>query len=150
MNEDFLDMVRALVEEAVDFMIVGAYALAAHNIPRSTGDVDIWIRPTATNAGRAWRALESFGAPLDALRVSVTDLERDDVVIQLGLPPRRIDLMTSISGVDFETAAKTRTYRTIDGLEVPFIGREALLQNKRSTGRLKDLVDAESLERSDE
>ncbi|MEX2534418.1 MAG: hypothetical protein WD273_02370 [Trueperaceae bacterium] len=148
MNEDFLDMLSALVEEAVDFMVVGAYALAAHDIPRATGDVDIWIRPTPENAERAWRALEKFGAPLETLHVSVTDLQRQDVVIQLGLPPRRIDLMTSITGVDFETAAQTLIYRTIDSLEVPFIGREALLQNKRSTGRLKDLVDVESLERN--
>ena len=129
-------------------MVVGAYALAAHDIPRATGDVDIWIRPTSANADRAWRALENFGAPLDALYISAKDLQRQDMVIQLGLPPRRIDLMTSITGVDFESAAKSRIYRTIGSLEVPFIGREALLQNKRSTGRLKDLADAEMLERN--
>lgn len=143
-------MLRALLDEGVDFMVVGAYALAVHDIPRATGDIDVWIRPTRENAERAWRALESFGAPVEAMKLSVEDLARQNQVIQLGLPPRRIDLMTGISGVDFDSAAKTRIRRRVNGLDVPFIGRDALLRNKRATGRTKDMADAESLERNEE
>ena len=102
LNPDFAEMLRALSAEGVEYLLVGAYAMAAHGVPRATGDIDIWVRPSPENANRVLRALARFGAPLSDL--TATDLQRDGTVFQLGVPPRRIDLLTSIDGVTFEDA----------------------------------------------
>jgi len=102
MSPDFTDMLSALSEAGVEFLIVGAHALAAHGVPRATGDLDIWIRPTPDNAARALRALVAFGAPLAGL--TVEDLTRPDTVFQIGLPPARIDILSGITGVRFAEA----------------------------------------------
>ncbi|WP_221401584.1 hypothetical protein [Truepera radiovictrix] len=130
-------------------MVVGAYALALHGIPRATGDIDIWLESREENAERVWRALQRFGAPTAALGVSREDLVKPGLVIQLGLPPRRIDLLTEISGVGFSEAWENRVTQTVDGLPLPFLDREALLRNKRASGRKKDLADVEALERGE-
>lgn len=145
MNEDFRDVLRALLDAGARFLIAGAHALAAHGIPRATGDLDVWIERDVDNARRVWTAVVQFGAPLEALGVSVDDLNRPDTVVQIGLPPRRIDLLTDLTGVDFGDAWESRWIVAIDELAVPFLGREALIQNKRATGRLKDLADLEAL-----
>jgi hypothetical protein len=129
--------------------VVGAHALAAHGVPRATGDLDVWVRPEPANAARVWRALESFGAPVEALGVEEADLARPDQVVQIGLPPRRIDLLTTISGVGFPEAWETRLERESEGLRVPFLSRELLIANKRASGRTKDLADVEALERNE-
>ena len=116
-------------------------------MPRATGDLDVWVRPEATNAARVWRALEAFGAPVEALGVEEADLARPDQVVQIGLPPRRIDLLTAISGVEFDDAWATQVERETEGLRVPFLSRELLIVNKRASGRTKDLADVEALER---
>jgi hypothetical protein len=126
-------------------MVVGAHALAVHGVPRATGDIDIWIRADAQNAARVWRALLRFGAPVEALELAAADLATPGMVVQLGLPPRRIDLLTQLSGLDFEDASSTRVVHRVERLDVPFIGREALIRNKLATGRLKDLADVEAL-----
>lgn len=146
LNEDFLDLLRALDGARADYVVVGAYALAVHGIPRATGDIDILVRPAADNAARVHAALLHFGAPLAAHGVDAAAFETPDVVYQLGLPPRRIDLLTSISGVAFEEAIGTAVVLEIAGLRVPFLGREALLRNKRAAGRDKDLLDVKLLE----
>lgn len=144
-NEDFVDMLMALEANKADFLIVGAYALAAHGFPRATGDIDILVEPTVENAKRVYQALLEFGAPVDAHGVSPKDFESKDAVYQIGLPPRRIDLLTSISGVEYDEAAKDAVPGLIGACEVRFIGRAALIKNKSSTGRTKDLADVEQL-----
>lgn len=146
MTDDWLDLLRALVAGDVRFLVVGAHALAVHGVPRGTQDLDVWIDPVQDNAARAWTALAAFGAPLDALGVSPEDLQRPGMVIQLGLPPDRIDVLTAITGVeDFGVAWGERVEHEIRGLRVPFLGRATLLRNKRASGRRKDLADVEAL-----
>lgn len=145
MNEDFADFLAALIDADARFLVVGAHALAVHGIPRATGDLDIWIEATPDNASRVWSALEAFGAPLEAIGINVRDLTRSDRVVQIGLPPRRIDLMTSISGVSFDDAWASRSCHTVGRLEVPFLGRADLVRNKRAAGRRRDLADLEDL-----
>lgn len=124
---------------------VGAHALAVHGVPRATGDLEIWIDRTQANVARVWHALRVFGAPTDALEVTAEDLARPDTVVQLGLPPRRIDLLSSVTGLDFDEAWTTRVTHDVGGCAVPFLGRVALIANKRAAGRLKDLADLEAL-----
>jgi len=145
MNEDFLDALRALLAADARFLVVGAHALAVHGVPRSTGDLDIWIDRSPDNVARVWTALLDFGAPLDNRSLARSDLERHDLVVQIGLPPRRIDLLTGLSGVDFDHAWLGRIPVMVGNLEVPFLGRASLITNKRATGRLKDLADLEAL-----
>ena len=145
-NDDFLDMLRALVESGAEFMIVGAHALALHGVPRSTGDLDIVVRPTADNAELVIKALETFGAPIRQHGVTPADFAVRGVVYQLGLPPRRIDLMTSLSGIDFDEAWPTRVLIEIDDMSIPFLGLDALRRNKQATGREKDLLDLRLLD----
>jgi len=144
-NEDFTDLLAALLAAGARFLVVGAHAMAVHGVPRATGDLDVWIAADAENADRVWEALARFGAPLAALGFSRDDLTRADHVIQIGLPPRRIDLLTSISGVAFEHAWANRVEQQIAPLVVPFIGRRDLVRNKRATGRPKDLADLDAL-----
>ncbi|HXT50577.1 MAG TPA: hypothetical protein VN811_06015 [Thermoanaerobaculia bacterium] len=147
LNDDFLDLLRALAEAEVVFVVVGAHALAVHGVPRATGDLDVLIRPSSENAARLVGALRAFGAPLDAHGVSEHDFTSPGSVYQLGLPPRRIDLLTSLTGVDFDDAWASRVEVRIEELIVPFLGRDALLRNKRATAREKDLGDIELLSR---
>jgi hypothetical protein len=143
-NDDFIDLLRALLTEDTRFLVVGAHALAVHGVPRATGDLDVWLETDPKNAARAWRGLSRFGAPVAALGVSEGDLCRPDTVIQIGVPPRRIDLMTTLSGLEFATAWAGRVMHVVADLSVPFLGRAALIA-KRATGRLKDLADLEAL-----
>ncbi|MCW5892994.1 MAG: nucleotidyltransferase [bacterium] len=147
LNDDFRDLLLALVAEGVEFVIVGAYALALHGVPRFTGDLDVFVRPGEQNSARLWSALTRFGAPLQAAGISPRDFATPGLVYQIGLPPRRIDLLTEISGVTFDDAWATREPATIDGHRVDFIGRDALVRNKLAAGRPKDLADAGRLKR---
>jgi hypothetical protein len=142
---DFRDLLAALVQRDVRFLVVGAHALAAHGVPRVTGDLDVWVEPTAANAACVWRALVEFGAPLDSLGIHESDFVQPEQVFQLGLPPYRIDIMTSISGVGFAEAWEGRLAGTLFDVPVSFIGREAFVVNKRASGRPKDLEDIRSL-----
>jgi hypothetical protein len=144
-NADFLDLVDALESEKVEYLIVGAFALAAHGFPRATGDIDFFVRPSSENARRVVRALEKFGAPLSASQVTAADFEKAGSVYQIGVVPRRIDVLTEISGVSFDEAQATRLIHDVDGRALKFLGREMLIRNKRATGRAKDLLDAETL-----
>jgi hypothetical protein len=143
MNPDFVDLLRAFAEADVRFLVVGAYALAHHGRPRATGDLDVWVDPTADNAPRVMRALEIFGAPLD--QVALDDFARPGVVFQMGVPPGRIDILTELTGIDFDDAWATRERGAFGSLAVDFIGRAAFIRNKRETGRAKDLGDIEGL-----
>jgi hypothetical protein len=143
MNQDFVEMLSALSEAGADFLLIGAHALAAHGIPRATGDLDIWVRPTLENASRVWAALLRFGAPLH--EISLVDLRTPGVVFQIGIVPSRIDLLTSISGVEFDDAWNNRITISVSGVSIPTIGREDLIRNKLAAGRPRDLADAAEL-----
>ena len=145
MTEDFRDIPAELVEAEARFLVVGAHALSVHGVPRATVDLDIWIHRTPANARRVWRALAEFGAPLDDLDITDEDLTRRDLVVQIGLPPFRLDILTSVTGISFSEAWPDRVERSFEGVVVPFIGRAALIRNKRASGRHKDLADLESL-----
>jgi len=145
LNPDFREMLSALSDAGAEYLIVGAYALAVHGVPRATGDLDFWIRATPDNAERVLAALAAFGAPTADL--STDDLLAPDRVIQLGYPPVRIDLLTSIDGVGFDEAWPARLETTVAGQRVNVIGRDDLIRNKRSVGRPRDLADIEELER---
>jgi hypothetical protein len=144
-NEDFLDLLRCLLEAGARFLVVGAHAMAVHGVPRATGDLDVWIDREAPNVKRVWEAILRFGAPFQAMGITQSDLEAPGVVVQIGLPPRRIDLITEITGVGFEEAWNARMSHRVGTLEIPFLGREQLVRNKRATGRLKDRADLEAL-----
>lgn len=145
MVEDFRDLLAELVRAEARFLIVGAHALGVHGVPRATIDLDVWIEPTPENARRVWVALAAFGAPLETLQVREADFTRPEMVVQFGLPPYRIDILTGVSGVSFEEAWNERIEDQFEGVRVPFIGRAALIRNKRASGRMKDLADLESL-----
>jgi len=144
MNPDFVEMLSALRDAGADYLVVGAHALAAHGRPRATGDLALWVRPTADNARRGYAALGAFGAPLRDL--TVNDLVSPDVVFQIGVAPARIDILTSVSGVRFDEAWPDRLMVRIETLDVPVIGRDALIRNKRAAGRPRDLADVAELE----
>lgn len=149
MNDDFRDLLRALVDAGVSFLVVGAHALAAHGVPRVTGDLDVWVRATEDNAHRVWQALHAFGAPLSDLQVREKDFSTPDIVAQFGLPPYRVDIMTSISGVDFDDAWRTRLEGHLFEVPIAFLGRDSFIRNKIASGRPKDLSDVRSLEGRD-
>lgn len=139
-------MLAALLETEAAFLVVGAHAMAVHGVPRATGDIDIWIRPDPENAARVLAALIEFGAPVEAIGLTLDDLAKPGTVYQIGLPPRRIDILTEIDGVSFEEAWQSRVIQKTSDLDVPFLSRESLLQNKKASGRTKDLADVELLE----
>jgi hypothetical protein len=145
LNQDFVDLLRAFAAADVRFLVVGAYALAVHGLPRATGDLDVWIDPTPANARRAYGALRDFGAPLENLREE--DLTNPDLVFQMGVAPVRIDVLMSITGVAFDEAWERRTDAVFEGVRFPVIGLDELVRNKRACARPRDLVDLEILER---
>ncbi len=144
LNADYKDMLQALADEKVEFLLIGAYALAAHGYPRATMDIDIWVIPSPANAEAVLRAIQRFGAPLHDL--SKQDLEQDGTVFQIGVAPRRIDIITSASGIRFEETFARSLRVDIDGLELHIPSIDDLISNKRATGRTKDLADVEALE----
>ena len=139
MNRDFVEMLSASSAAGARFLIVGAHALAAHGAPRATGDLAIWIRATPDNAARVLDALRNFGAALFDL--TLDDLSSPDTVFQIGLPPSRIDILSSISGVAFDHAWPRRLEIRIGDLAVGVIGRDDFIANKIASGRPKDLMD---------
>jgi hypothetical protein len=143
MNQDFVDLLRAFIAHDVRFLIVGAYALGVHGRPRATGDLDVWVEPTPENADRVIQALSAFGAPLS--EITAADFSRPGIVFQMGLPPRRIDVLTELTGLTFAEAWPGRTRAPFGPIEVDVLGREAFIRNKRATGRAKDLGDLEGL-----
>lgn len=149
LNPDFLDMVAALREEGAEFLVVGAFALAAHGIPRATGDLDLWVCPRPDNAERVWRALLSFGAPVEAAGLTVKDLVNPGMVYQIGQPPRRIDVMTGIDGISFDEAWPNRVEIRAGRLDFPCLGRGDLIQNKAAADREKDRADLELLRKTE-
>ena len=143
LDKDFNEFVELFVAKGVRFLIVGGYALAAHGYPRATDDFDAWVWANSENAEKIVECLAEFG--FGSLNLTTDDFTTLDRVVQLGYTPYRIDIITSISGVEFENAWANRWVIDVDGMHVPFIGRDDLLKNKRATGRPKDLLDVERL-----
>lgn len=143
LNRDFKEFAELLNARGVEYLVVGGYALAAHGHPRYTGDIDFWVSPAPDNIDRLLAALNEFG--FGSLGLTVTDFT-DDSVIQLGVAPRRIDLLTRIDGVEFDACWHRRETMQVDGLPLNFIGLEDFKANKRAVGRMKDLADLEALE----
>jgi hypothetical protein len=139
LNPDFKDMLSCLKDEGVEFIIVGAYALAAHGLPRATGDIDIWIRSSQGNARKVMRALAKFGAPLSDL--TPDDFMNPDSILQLGVEPSRIDILTKISGVEFSQAWRGKKTVVVGNLEVFVLSKADMLKNKLAAGRDKDQGD---------
>ena len=144
LNNDYKDILLLLSEKKVNFLLVGAYAMAAHGYPRSTMDIDLWIMPNPENAILTLHALKDFGAPIGDL--TVEDLQKEDIIFQIGVAPRRIDILTSIDGLQFYEAFARSEIINIDGILIHVLSVPDLIINKRATGRTKDLADAEALE----
>ena len=147
LQQDFRDLLILFADGGVDFVIVGAYALALHGAPRASGDIDLFVRATPENAELVFAALGQFGAPLEAAGVAAGDFAQPGLVYHIGLPPRRIDVLTEISGVTFDEAWQSRVTVDVDGRTVGFIGRTALLKNKQAAGRPQDIADVARLQR---
>lgn len=145
-SQDFDDLLAALSEEKADFVIVGAHALAVHGHVRATGDLDVLVRPTKENAQHVMDALIRFGAPVTAHRITASDFEIPGMVYQVGLPPNRIDLLTKLSGVEFDECLDGAVSAKVGTQQVRFIGLRTQIKNKRASGRKKDLADVEVLE----
>ena len=145
LNQDFKEFIKLLEEHEVSYMLVGGYATAYYGYPRFTQDIDFWIWADSKNAKKIKTVLIEFG--FNSLSLSESDFETSENVIQLGFPPNRIDLLTSIDGVKFEEAYPNHELFESEDVRIKFIGLNDLIKNKKSTGRLQDLADVEMLEK---
>ena len=143
LNEDFKEFLQFLNSNSVRYLVIGGYAVAAHGHVRYTKDIDIWIEQTEANSDRLMRALGEFG--FGSIGLSSSDFLEPDTVVQLGYPPRRIDLLTAPSAVTFQRCYENRMTIEIDGTTIPFISLEDLKVNKAASGRPRDLADIEDL-----
>jgi hypothetical protein len=143
LNPDFREFIQSLNDNSVRYLVVGGYAVALHGYPRYTKDIDIWVEINPVNAARMVRALDDFG--FASLGLKAEDFMEADTIIQLGYPPECIDVITSLTGVDFDTCYSSRVVIEIDEILVNFIDLENLKKNKQSTGRIQDLADLENL-----
>ncbi len=144
MNSDFKELLCIFNEAGVRYLVVGGYATMLYTEPRYTKNYDVWVEASNENAERVFRALAKFGAPVAGM--SVADFTTPDLVYMMGIPPARIDILTSIEGADFEGAWQRRREVRIQELLACFLSREDLIQNKRAVGRPQDLIDVQSLE----
>lgn len=145
MDNDYREMLSAFSNEGVEYLVVGAFALAAHGQIRATNDIDLWIRPTPENARNTWVALARFGAPVEGL--TIEDLCDEDTIFQVGVAPHRVDVITSISGVTFDEAWNNRVKGLVEGVNCFVLGPKQLMQNKSAAGRAKDKLDLRWLKR---
>ena len=143
LNPDFKEFVKLLIENKVEYLIVGGYAVGIHGYPRYTGDLDIWINNTTENAQRTLNCVKSFG--FSSYNLSVSDFTKQGNIIQLGYPPVRIDIINQVDGVDFTKCFKNKKDVNVEDLTLYFIGYEDLLTNKRKTARPRDIDDIENL-----
>jgi len=144
-EQDFIDFIALLNQHEVEYIVVGAHALAFHGRPRHTGDLDIWINPTLENAQKMLKVIDEFG--FAALGLKLEDFSRNNYVTQLGYPPLRIDILNAISGVKFDEAFKNKVIGEADGLIINFINVDDFITNKMASGRKKDLGDISALKR---
>ena len=147
LNEDYKEMLQILLDNKIKFLVVGAYAMGIYGYPRATGDIDIWVLTSAENSDKIFEALKQFGAPLQ--QINDKTFTEQGIIFQIGIAPRRIDIITQIDGVDFDKAYENRQEVAIENMRIPVISREDLIKNKESTGREKDAFDAKELRRID-
>lgn len=143
--DDFRDLLIELADAGAEFVLVGGHAVAFHGHPRATKDMDVLIRANAPNAERVYRALAAFGAPLQSFDVQAKDFASYDGILQIGLPPRRVDILNRADGIDFDEAVAEGCVLTLEGRRIPVIGRAALIRNKQAAGRAQDAADVEIL-----
>ena len=148
LNDNFRDMIGLLNAERVEYLLIGGWAVSFHARFRMTEDIDFWVRPSRENAERVMRALVRFGAPVDGLGLSEQDFATPRFGIQFGRPPVRIDLLTTMKGLDFEKAWANRVVEKLGGIDVNVIGRDDLLRNKIEVGRDKDLLDVAAIKKA--
>ena len=148
MNHDFKELLLTFNAHNVEYLIVGAHALAAYGHVRATKDMDVWVKPSRENAEQVLSALSDFGAPLRDL--TIDDLSQTGTILQIGIPPLRIDIITEIDGVNFEDAWPARFQTSLGGVPVFVISREHLITNKKAAARLQDLADVEKLESAED
>jgi hypothetical protein len=144
LNRDFKEFIASLNDNGVRYLVIGGYAVAVHGYPRYTKDMDIWVDMTADNAANILKALEQFG--FGSLGVNASDFTLPDQMLQLGHPPGRIDILTTLPGVEFAECYPARIVVDVDGVSVNFIDLDNLRKNKKATGRHQDLADLENLE----
>ena len=147
MSPDFKDLLSEFNAHGVEYLVVGAYALAAHGRVRATGDLDVWVRPDPANAQRVLSALAKYGAPLQDL--TEQDLSAPGIVYQIGVAPLRIDVLTGIDAVEFGEAWRERVFTRFADQDVSVLSVAHLIRNKRAVGRAQDIADLEWLERSE-
>jgi hypothetical protein len=145
LNEDYSEILLALSRNKVRFLVVGAYAMGIYGYPRATGDFDIWIEPSLENSQKAYKSLQEFGAPLKD--ITEKTFNEEGIIFQIGVAPRRIDLITQIDGVTFKDAYTHKELVKIENLNIPFLSKSDLIKNKESTGREKDKLDVKYLRR---
>ena len=145
LNPDYRDMIECLLNNGVDFMLVGGYAVALHGWPRTTFDIDFWIMANPENAKSVMRAITAFGAPLMGL--TEADFHRPRMVFQIGVEPQRIDIISAVDGLDYADASLRAVTMNVDGLEIKVVSLDDLIVNKRASGRPKDIADAVMLEK---
>jgi hypothetical protein len=145
--DDFRDLLVELADATAEFVVMGGHAVAFHGHPRATKDLDVLVKATPENSSRVYRALVAFGAPLSSFEVSAEDFTTYDGVLQIGLPPRRIDILNRADGITFDEAVADGESFEIEGRRIPVIGLAALLKNKRAAGRAQDIADAQALDR---
>ncbi len=143
--EDFRDLLIELADNGAEFVLVGGHAVAFHGHPRATKDMDVLIRADSSNAERVYRALAAFGAPLQSFDVQAKDFATYDGILQIGLPPRRVDILNRADGISFEEAVAEGSSFDLEGRKIPVIGRAALIKNKSAAGRAQDAADIEAL-----
>jgi hypothetical protein len=143
--EDFRDLLIELVDAGAEFVLVGGHAVAFHGHPRATKDMDVLIRANINNAERVYKALAAFGAPLNSFQVQATDFASYEGVLQIGLPPRRVDILNRADGISFDEAVADGASFDLQGRVIPVIGRAALIKNKLAAGRAQDLADVDAL-----
>lgn len=146
LNEDYKEILQILLNNRVKFLVVGAYAMGAYGYPRATGDFDIWVEASVKNSKKIYKSLAEFGAPLS--NVTEKTFAKRGIIFQIGVAPRRIDIITRIDGVIFEEASKTKEVIEIDSLQIPFLSKKNLIKNKQSTGREKDKLDVDYLKKN--
>lgn len=144
LNQDFREFIQSLSANGVRYLVVGGYAVALHGHPRYTRDLDVWIDMSPDNAANVVKALGQFG--FGSLGLKISDFLVPDQIIQLGYPPNRIDVLTTLPGVDFASCYPSRLEIEVAGVRVNFIDLENLRKNKRATGRHQDLADLENLQ----
>lgn len=143
LNEDYKEILQILLRNNVRFLVVGAYAMGAHGYPRATGDFDIWVEPSSENSKMVYDSLSEFGAPLE--QISAETFTAKGIIFQIGVAPRRIDILTFIDGVEFYEAYQNKKIITVEDIGIPFLSAQDIIKNKEATGREKDKLDADYL-----